>query len=63
MDETLRCHHCGDVIGAYEPVTMLADGVARITSRAAAGDARAPLGECYHAACYARAHPGDPILE
>jgi hypothetical protein len=55
MDEKLRCTSCGDVIGAYEPLVVLFDGLARDTSKAAEADDGGPLGECYHRACYTRA--------
>lgn len=52
MDTTTRCHRCGDVIGAYEPMVVLSDGRAHSTSRASAPDALLDGGECYHDACY-----------
>jgi hypothetical protein len=52
MDEKLRCAHCSDVIGAYEPLVVLLDGMARDTSKIAETDDGGPLGECYHRACY-----------
>jgi hypothetical protein len=55
MDEKLRCAHCGDVIGAYEPLVVLHDGRALDTSKAEMGDG-IPVGECYHGACYTHAH-------
>lgn len=63
MDGTLRCHHCGEVIGTYEPMTVLAEGVARRTSRAAERNTEAPVDECYHSACYSRLHGEGPVLE
>jgi hypothetical protein len=60
MNRTLRCHHCEDVIGVYEPMIVLAHGQARNTSRAAEQDDRELVGECYHRACYAEAHDQDP---
>lgn len=53
MDEKLRCAHCGDVIGAYEPLVVLHDGRACDTSKAEMDDG-GRLGECYHRACYAQ---------
>jgi hypothetical protein len=44
------------VIGAYEPLIVLLDGLARDTSKAAETDDGGPLGECYHRACYTQAH-------
>ncbi|MFI5037083.1 MAG: hypothetical protein ACHP93_01225 [Solirubrobacterales bacterium] len=63
MEGTPRCHHCGDVIGAYEPMIVLAEGEARRTSRAAERAAGAPMRECYHSACYSQAHDEDPVIE
>jgi hypothetical protein len=59
MGRTLRCQHCGDVIGVYEPVVVLSDGQTRDTSRAAEPDHGEPVGECYHRACYSQAHGQD----
>ena len=56
MDGTLRCRHCGDVIGVYEPMIVLCNGHARRTSRAAEPDVGEELGEYYHHACYVRVH-------
>jgi hypothetical protein len=56
MDEKLHCASCGDVIGAYEPLIVLLDGLARDTSKAAETDDGGPLGECYHRACYTQAY-------
>jgi hypothetical protein len=63
MDGTLRCRHCGDVIGVYEPMIVLLGGEARKTSRAAERVTGAPLHECYHDACYTQARGEDPGLE
>lgn len=52
MDQVLRCRHCNDVIGAYEPLVVLAEGRARETSRAAEPDVQGLIGECYHGACF-----------
>ncbi len=62
MDRTLRCHQCGDVIGVYEPMIVLADGQARNTSRATEQDNREPVGECYHRACFTRVHGEHEVL-
>lgn len=59
MNDTLRCHHCDDVIGVYEPMVVLDGGQARSTSRAAEQDYKPSVGECYHYACYTLAHGGD----
>jgi hypothetical protein len=58
-DATLRCHLCGDVIGAYEPVIALVEGKPTNTVRRAVlgGELEAP--ECYHDACFTPT-PTDP---
>jgi hypothetical protein len=56
MNEILRCHHCDDVIGVYEPMVVLTNLEARNTSRAAEQDHEFSLGECYHHACYTLVH-------
>lgn len=52
MKHELRCQHCGDLIGVYEPLVRLADGHPHETSRAAhpnPGDCGVP---CFHRSCY-----------
>lgn len=61
IEETPRCRHCGDVIGAYEPMVLVTDGLAYRTSRAALG-AGARVGHNYHSACYMQAG-GEPALD
>jgi hypothetical protein len=49
---TLRCARCRDVIGVYEPLLHVVDGIARRTSRAAEPElVHAEGGSCYHLAC------------
>lgn len=53
MDEEVRCEHCGDVIGVYEPLVAIVDGEAVHTSRAAL--AGAPVrGPHFHGSCFKR---------
>jgi hypothetical protein len=47
------CAQCGVVIGVYEPTTIVVNGEARGTSRAAEPDAVDAAAECYHRGCYA----------
>jgi len=54
----LRCAHCGDVIGVYEPMVAMIDGVAHVTSKAMAGAEDRMLGDCYHSGCFERLHEG-----
>ncbi len=49
----LRCHHCSDLIGVYEPMVVLSDGVPVRTSRAAAGGRTLGSEPCFHAECFA----------
>jgi hypothetical protein len=62
MNRKLRCHHCDDVIGVYEPMIVLTDGQARNTSRAAEPDERGSRGECYHRACFTQVHGEHEVL-
>jgi hypothetical protein len=47
----LRCDGCGQVIGVYEPVTVVDDGLTRQTSVAAEPSIRVLPVERYHQAC------------
>jgi hypothetical protein len=48
----LRCRHCGQVIGVYEPLVSVAGGEPYETSRAAEPEVARGAGPWYHAACY-----------
>jgi hypothetical protein len=50
--EKLHCVHCGDVIGAYEPMILVEDGKPRKTSTSAEQDRDPHAGDYYHTACY-----------
>jgi hypothetical protein len=50
----VRCEHCGDVIGVYEPLMLRAAGEVRETSRAAEPDLPAAGAQHYHLECYAQ---------
>jgi hypothetical protein len=63
MEGTQKCRHCGEVIGAYEPMIVLTEGKARRTSRAAERAVGAPMPDCYHDACYTQAHGEDLTLQ
>jgi hypothetical protein len=54
------CRRCGDVIGVYEPVIMLANGGVRDSSRRDQRDGAETVGERYHQACYSKAQSEDP---
>ena len=51
----LRCGHCGEVIGVYEPLIVIEGREARTTSRAAEPDSGADGSACFHADCYVSA--------
>ncbi len=51
--EILRCEHCGDVIGVYEPIVVRAGELVRETSRAAEPGLPLAHAEHYHRECYA----------
>lgn len=48
----VRCDHCADVIGVYEPMVAVFEGEARETSRAAEPAIGAQAAERYHRSCY-----------
>jgi hypothetical protein len=48
----MRCARCGEVIGVYEPLVHVVDGVAQKTSRAADPEiVHARTGAVFHLAC------------
>jgi hypothetical protein len=58
MGQALRCPHCGDAIGVYEPLVVLAGERARETSMAAEPELYklpAPPRETYHRSCWVAA--------
>lgn len=52
MTQKIRCHHCDDVIGVYEPMIVVHSGEVRETSRAADPTLNTEAGEHYHRRCY-----------
>ena len=50
----LRCQHCGEVIGVYEPLVTVGQGGWRVTSVAAEPNLDLAGAECFHAACHDR---------
>jgi hypothetical protein len=48
----LRCRHCGDVIGAYEPMVVETHQGPRETSLAADPALYETEHPCFHRACY-----------
>jgi hypothetical protein len=55
------CGHCRDVIGVYEPMVVLLDGEALLTSRAVADRELPHDARRYHEACFALAAATDPV--
>jgi len=53
IDGRPRCSKCGLVIGVYEPLIAVVDGVAQETSIAAQPDIKFARGDLYHRACHA----------
>lgn len=51
----MRCRHCGDVIGAYEPMVLVTPTGPRDTSLAAERQLTGTMHPCYHEACFMRA--------
>jgi len=51
----VRCQHCGDVNGMYEPLVLLTESGRRETSLAAEPDLTVALSPVYHRACSAHA--------
>jgi hypothetical protein len=58
--ESATCGHCRDVIGVYEPMVVLLDGEALLTSRAVADRDLPRDARCYHEACFALAEATGP---
>jgi hypothetical protein len=60
VTEPLRCTHCSDVIGVYEPLIELADGRVRESSLASEAPSAGRESGFYHRACYKRGHSAGP---
>jgi hypothetical protein len=56
--ESATCRHCRDVIGVYEPMVVLLDGEAVLTSRAVADRDVPHDARRYHEACFALVKAG-----
>jgi hypothetical protein len=63
MTDVLRCFHCQDVIGAYEPVIAVKDKLTRVTSRARDPELAEWADEWYHHACYEERLGESPVPE
>lgn len=58
--EQWQCVHCGETIGAYEPMVTVKDGRARRTSRTVETRAGRFASAHYHHACYMLEHEEPP---
>jgi hypothetical protein len=63
ISQLLRCRHCGEVIGVYEPLVRVSGGHVSESSRALEPGASAREGERYHSACYERLGGGQPLAD
>jgi hypothetical protein len=52
MSPRIRCDHCADVIGVYEPLVLVVGGESRETSRAAEPALPFDSAEHYHRTCF-----------
>ncbi|MGH2893695.1 MAG: hypothetical protein ACRDPM_10590 [Solirubrobacteraceae bacterium] len=52
----LRCRHCADVIGTYEPMVLETLHGPRHTSLAAEPELYGSDAPCFHRSCYAEAN-------
>lgn len=52
VSELLRCRHCGEVIGVYEPLVSVKDDRVVETSRAVDPNLSDREAEHYHRACF-----------
>lgn len=50
-DRPLRCAHCGEVLGVYEPIAVRDGHGVRETSIAAEPELRSSQSSLYHARC------------
>ncbi len=62
MSQSLRCDHCGEVIGVYEPLVRVLDGRAYESSRASEPACSGRGGEHYHRACYDHVSEDSPLI-
>jgi hypothetical protein len=53
QSDSLRCEHCGDVIGVYEPLVVRLGDEIRETSRAAEPELPLAHAQHYHRECFA----------
>jgi len=63
MNQLLRCAHCGDVIGVYEPLIVVDGSGTRLTSRAAEPGLAGDAAEHYHGTCHGVLHAREAAAE
>jgi hypothetical protein len=63
VDLPMRCRHCGDIIGAYEPVVVRSDAGVWRTYRAMAHAIAGGSDGAFHASCYAAIESTGPARE
>ena len=63
MSESLRCRHCGEVIGVYEPLVTFVEGRAWETSRLAEPLVGTLDGRYFHRSCFEHRHGDIEIAE
>jgi hypothetical protein len=54
MSDPVRCDHCGDVIGVYEPLVTVRDGRRLETSLLNSPELGPAGGACWHRECFER---------
>lgn len=62
ISEFVRCAHCSDVIGVYEPLVRVLNGRTYETSRALQPVSCDQGAEHYHRACYERLGEDRPLI-
>ena len=56
MYENLRCRHCGEVIGTYEPMVAFRDGHPHVGSRLTLAPGEDGEGAYFHRSCFVERH-------
>jgi hypothetical protein len=63
MSEAMLCAHCGEVIGVYEPLIALVDGLPLETSLLAEPGSARSADDRFHRACFVEVHEGEAEAE
>jgi hypothetical protein len=56
MNDTLRCRHCGEVIGAYEALVAFSHGRAHLGSRLTLPSREDSEAAYFHRGCFVERH-------